>query len=304
LLIGGFAMAELVVGLQSHSLALLADSEHMVSDGLALGLALLATWIAQFPASEQAPFGYRRVEILAALANGLGLVAIALWIAWEAILCLQRPAEDILSIPMLITAGVGVVVNGINVFMLHEHSHHDLNLKGAFLHMVADMVGSLGVLVAAIAIQQFHWLWADGAVSLLVSGLIITGAVPLIWQSLRILLEQPPAHVNWQQVQQRIVAMEGVVAVTQLRIWTIAPGQEMLAAWITVQPVPQQTASQGNSHVYRNDRNEFLNNLRACLQEDFGFHEVILQISEQLPAMKPIDMLERSLLDAIGKDFR
>ncbi len=288
LLIGGFAIAELVVGLQSHSLALLADSEHMVSDGLALGVALLATWIAQFPPSDQAPFGYRRVEILAALANGLGLVAIALWIGWEAIVQLQLPPNEILSLPMLITAAVGVVVNGINVVMLHQDSHHDLNLRGAFLHMVADMVGSVGVLLAAIAITAFHWLWADSVVSLLVSVLIIAGAIPLIRQSLVILLEQPPAHLELAQMRQWLETQPGIAAVNQLRAWTIAPGQEIVVAWLTIQWDDLEDSGAR--------RDDLLHVLQTTLQKKFGIYEVMLQVT----GVKPVIKLERSLLEAIS----
>lgn len=185
LLIGGFSLTEFGMGLWSHSLALLADSGHLLSDCLALGLSLLAIWLAQFPANRE-----KRVEVVTALINGLGLVAIALWIAWEAVVRLQSPASEILTLPMLITAGVGLGINTLNATLLHDHSHHDLNVRGAFLHMVADAISSLGVIVAAISIWLWHWLWADGAISLIVAGLILGGAVPLIRQSLG-LLRQP-----------------------------------------------------------------------------------------------------------------
>lgn len=198
ILVGCFSLAELVVGFWSHSLSLLADSGHMISDSLALVLALLATWLAR-PTSDKASFGYRRVEILSALANGIGLVAIAVWIAWEAITRLQSPPTDILSLPMLITASVGLGVNSVNALLLHDSSHHDLNMRAAFLHMVADAISSVGVILAAIAVWLMHWLWADGVISLFVSGLIVLGAIPLIVQSLNTLLENPPSHLNVNQ---------------------------------------------------------------------------------------------------------
>ena len=188
-LVGCFSVLELAVGFWSHSLALLADSGHMISDSLALGIALLATWSARFTTSDKSTSGYRRVEILSALANGIGLVAIAVWIAWEAITRLQSPPTDILSLPMLITAGIGLGVNGVNALLLHPSSHHDLNLRGAFLHMIADAISSVGVILAAIAVWLMQWLWADGVISLFVSALIVLGAVPLIVQSLNTLLK-------------------------------------------------------------------------------------------------------------------
>ena len=187
ILICSFALAEFGVGLFSHSLALLADSEHLASDCLALVLALLATWIAQRRRSHHAMPGTGRVEVLAALVNGVGLVAIAFWIAWEALVRLQSPPVEILSLPMLATASVGLGVNSVNILLLHQHSHDDLNLKGAFLHIVADAASSVGVILAALAVWAMHWLWADGVISLLVSGLIIISATPLIIQSFKAL---------------------------------------------------------------------------------------------------------------------
>jgi cobalt-zinc-cadmium efflux system protein len=187
LLVGGFAVIELIVGVTSHSLALIAESGHMASDSFALILALLAAWLVQQPQKGLA--GNQRLEPGAALINGLGLGAIALWIGWEAISHLQSPPNEIASLPMLLTAGVGVLVNGANVAVLHRGSAHDLNLKAAFLHVLADTVSSVGVILAAIAIATFHWLWADGAISLCVAALILASAIPLVVESLKTLLQ-------------------------------------------------------------------------------------------------------------------
>jgi cobalt-zinc-cadmium efflux system protein len=168
----------------------------MISDCLALVLALLATWIANKRSSSQEPAPKnRRVEVLAALVNGIGLIAIALWIGWEAVVRLQSPPVEILSLPMLATASVGFGVNSVNIVLLHKDSHHDLNLRAAFLHVLADAASSIGVILAAIAVWALNWLWADGAISLVVSGLILISATSLIIQSLNALLnktaEQP-----------------------------------------------------------------------------------------------------------------
>lgn len=192
ILIFSFSLAELGVGLFSHSLALLADSGHLASDCFALILALLATWIAQRRGSSDVAVGNGRVEVLAALVNGLGLVAIAFWIGWEAVERLQSPPVEILSLPMLATASVGFGVNSVNIFLLHKDSHSDLNLRGAFLHVLADAASSIGVILAAIAVWALHWLWADGVISLLVSGLIIISATPLIIQSFNALFSKSP----------------------------------------------------------------------------------------------------------------
>ena len=187
-LICSFALAELAVGLFSHSLALLADSGHMVSDCFALILALLATWLSQRRRASDLEPDNHWFEVLAALINGVGLVVIALWVSWEAVERLQSPPVEILSLPMLATASIGFGVNSVNIFLLHKDSHHDLNLRGAFLHVLADAASSVGVIIAAIAVWALNWLWADGVISLLVSGLIIISAMPLIIQSLNALV--------------------------------------------------------------------------------------------------------------------
>ena len=267
LLISGFAIAELAVGWFSHSLALLAESGHMISDALALGLALLATWIARFPASNQATFGYRRVEILAAFANGIGLAIVSVWIGWEAIARLQAPPDQILSLPMLITAIVGLGVNSLNAFLLHDNSHDDLNLRGAFLHMVADAVSSVGVIVAAIAVWRFQWNWADGAISLGVAVLIGVSAIPLIRQSLQILLEKTPSHLDLAQIQAHLGSFAGVETVERLRVWSIALGQEALTAQITVD------LKDGL------ERDRLLRQIQTSLEQEFGIRETFVQMA-------------------------
>ena len=266
-LISIFAVAELLVGVFSHSLALLAESGHMLSDALALGVALLATWMAQLPASSQATFGYRRVEILAALVNGVGLMIVAGFIAWESIARLQAPPTEILSLPMLITAVVGLGVNSLNAFLLHDDSHHDLNLQGAFLHMVADAVSSVGVIGAAIAVWLFHWNWADGAISLGVAVFIGIGAVPIIQQSCNILLEKTPSHLDAEQIQIHLQRFLGVKAVDRLHVWTIALGQEALFAELTVEIRDGE------------ERDRLLAEMQTSVRENFGIQEIVLQMT-------------------------
>ncbi|PSB30584.1 cation diffusion facilitator family transporter [Stenomitos frigidus] len=200
LLIGSFAVAELVVGLTSGSLALIAEAGHMTADSLALVLALVATRLTLRPkgsvlsdlltgmVAEASPISSQAAwETWAALVNGLGLVAIAFWIGWEAAQRLYTPPEAIASLPMLITAAIGLVVNSVNIALLHRGSSHDLNLRGAFLHVLADAMSCIGVILAAIAVATLQWLWADGVISLVVASLILIGAMPLVVRSVRAL---------------------------------------------------------------------------------------------------------------------
>jgi cobalt-zinc-cadmium efflux system protein len=190
LLVGSFAVAEWVAGQASHSLALQAEAGHMVSDCLSLGLALVATFLAK-PYQKHGWVGEQKLalhdrhplETWAALANGIGLVVLAGWIGWEAWAHWQQPGE-IATGPMLITAIVGVGINAINIAILHRGSNHDLNLKGALLHVVADMASAIGVIIAAISVAIFHWLAADCVISFGIAGLILVSALPLVWESL------------------------------------------------------------------------------------------------------------------------
>lgn len=203
LLIGSFAVAELIVGLTSGSLALIAEAGHMTADSLALVLALVATRLALHPKTSVLSDSLASIttesplltpsgaswEVRAAFVNGLVLVAIALCLGWEAVQRLYAPPDAIASLPMLITAAVGLVVNSVNIALLHRGSNHDLNLRGAFLHVLADAMSCIGVILAAIAVATLHWLWADSVISLVVASVILCGAMPLVAQSARILGE-------------------------------------------------------------------------------------------------------------------
>jgi cobalt-zinc-cadmium efflux system protein len=291
LLIVSFSIVELGVGLFSHSLALLAESGHMLSDGLALGLSLAAVWIAQLPPSSQATFGYRRIEILTALLNGLGLVIMAIWIAGEAISRLQSPSEDILSLPMLITATIGFGINSLNASLLHGGSHHDLNLRGAFLHMVADAVSSVAVIGAALLVWAFGWTWMDSAISFAVALVIAIGAVPLIRQSCNILLEKAPEHLDVEQIHQHLAGLTGVVRVERLRVWSIALGQVALSAQLTV--TLDQVAA----------RDRLLVQLQTSLQQEFGIQDVFLQMTA--PVLPPvINLSQPERLDSLSQPER
>lgn len=184
LLTGGFSAVEWTAGWWSNSLTLVTDAGHMASDCLALGLSLTATGLAHLASKSKITLGNKRAELLAALANGVGLVVLALWVAWEAINRFQSSHPAVISEVMLVTAIIGLCMNTFAASLLHNHSHHDLNLRGAFLHILADTVSSVGVILAAVLIWAFHWNWADEVISLFIAAVIAIGAFPLIRESL------------------------------------------------------------------------------------------------------------------------
>jgi cobalt-zinc-cadmium efflux system protein len=210
ILLSSFFVAELIAALNSHSLSLLADAGHVFSDVAALAITLAATLYSSLKARKHSSEGRSnspdnlsniptRPEIIAALVNSISLVAIALWIAAESIARLQSPTPELDGFPMLITAIVGLSVNSINAFCLHSCCHGDLNLKSAFLHAVADICSSIGVIVAAIAVAWLHWNWADGLISLLVSASIILLTLPLLIESIQLLLGKVSTRSAIQQ---------------------------------------------------------------------------------------------------------
>jgi cobalt-zinc-cadmium efflux system protein len=184
-LILGFAIVEWLVGSTTHSLALQSDAGHMLTDAGAILLALSASWFTRLLLLHR-PLGRQpRLEFITALINSVGLLLMAGLIGWEAWHHLQAPPQVVLSGPMLGTAIVGLVVNGIGVWMLHRDSHQNLNIRGAFLHTLADLMSSFGVIVGAITIYLFNCFWLDSAISLMIALLIAGSALPLMQQSWR-----------------------------------------------------------------------------------------------------------------------
>lgn len=184
----GLFLAELVTGLWTHSLSLLAVSGHMLVDVLTIGVALGAAWLAERSFKDETPFDPQQVEAWAALINSLFLMGIAAAIAWEAVKRFYSP-EPVAGLPMLMMAALGFVVKGVNASLLYEDSHYDLNLRGVFLHAIADAASSVSLILAALAVFYLGWLWADAAGSLLVACLMTLSALLLIRDSLRILSE-------------------------------------------------------------------------------------------------------------------
>jgi cobalt-zinc-cadmium efflux system protein len=265
-LLSSLFVIQLLTGLLSHSLSLLADAGHLLSDVIALGISLAATRLAQQPAAGQATFGHRRVEVLAALVNGLALLAIATIVAKEAVERFQS-SEPVLGLPMLIVAGVGLAVNSINITLLYKASRNDLNIRGAFLHVVADTASSLGILFAALLIYLFNWTWIDAGVSLLIAISISLSSIPLVRDSLEVLMEYAPRSVDPAKVEAALKSFVAVCEVEKLRIWTIGSGQVALCAHLIVDVT-------GGG-----ERDRLIKQLQNHLEREFDIGESTLQLT-------------------------
>jgi cobalt-zinc-cadmium efflux system protein len=234
-LVLAFALVEAAGGYLADSLALLADAVHMLSDGLALGLALGAAWLAGRPATPDRSFGYRRAEILAALANGALLVALALWIFVEAARRLADPPE-IEAGTVLAIGVVGLAVNIAAAWLLRRSVTESLNVRAAFRHVLADLLGSAGVIVAALVVLLTGWERVDPLVSILIGLLVLASSWEVLRESTGILMERTPSGVDAQEVGRELASYPGVVGVHDLHIWTITSGFPSLSAHVVVEP--------------------------------------------------------------------
>ncbi|PSB15560.1 cation transporter [Phormidesmis priestleyi ULC007] len=274
-LLSSLFATELIVGAFSHSLSLLADAGHLFADIAALGMTLIAVWIAQRPATGRSTFGHKRVEILAALLNGLSLLAIAAFVIWESVNRFHAP-QTVLGLPMLIGATIGLGVNSLNLMLLHQRSQNDLNLKAAFLHVLADAASSVGVIAASLTIYFWHWMWMDATASLLVAGLTSLSALPLIKESLEILLEYAPSSIDPTDVETSLMTFEPVTQVDHLRIWSITSGHVALNVHLHVLP-----------ELDNHDRDCLLERISSHLSQQFLIQEITLQIISEQSSEKP-----------------
>jgi cobalt-zinc-cadmium efflux system protein len=218
-----FMLAELVGGIVANSLALVADAGHMVTDAAALGLGLAAMWVASHPHTERRTFGFHRAEILAALVNGSVLVAIAVFVSWRAIGRL-REVQEVESGLMLVIAILGLAVNLVVLRILGTHQHGNLNVRGAFLHVLGDTAGSVGVIVAGLVIRWTGWTPIDALVSLFIAALILVSGYRLVRETVSVLLESSPRDVDPDSVRKDLVDIPGVRDVHDLHVWTVTSG--------------------------------------------------------------------------------
>jgi cobalt-zinc-cadmium efflux system protein len=260
-----FMVAEIVGGVWSNSLALLADAGHMVTDSAALGLALLAIWIGSRPASIKRTFGFQRTEILAALANAVSLWAIAAWIWFEAYQRLMDPPQVQGGI-MLAVGLAGLVANLAVAGVLHHSAGFSLNVEGAFLHVLGDLLGSVAVVVSSLLILAFGWTIADPIFGAFIGLLILISSGRLLWKVLQVLMEGTPVHVDLHQLCQRLEQVEGVTGVHDIHAWTITTGYEALSAHVTATDSARATPDQT------------LQVLRNIASREFGIGHVTIQL--------------------------
>ena len=223
LITGIFLLVEVAGGILSNSLALLADAGHMLTDVAALGLSLFVGWFSRRPETPQRTYGYLRLEILAALVNGATLLLLSGWIIWEAVPRFRAP-EPLDGGLMLGIALSGLIINAVAAWILHPTHETSLNVRGAYLHVLGDLLGSVGVVAAALLIQFTGWLVADPIASVLMTVLIIRGAWRLVREAVDVLLESAPAHISPGAVRAQLEAIPGIESVHDLHIWSVATG--------------------------------------------------------------------------------
>jgi cobalt-zinc-cadmium efflux system protein len=258
-----YMVAEAVGGWWAGSLALLADAGHMLTDAAALALALIAVWFSARPATSSKTFGYHRLEILAALVNGVALVVISLLIFFESYQRWFSPPTVRSNVVILVASG-GLVINVVCAWVLHGHHQIDLNIRGAWLHVIGDALGSIGAIVAGVLMSLYGWYAADPLFSALIGILIVWSSWMLIRESTNVLLEGTPAHINLAAVEESILRTEGVDDVHDLHIWTITSGREALSAHVI--------------HAYSISQSELLKELRTKLHDRFGVDHLTIQM--------------------------
>ncbi len=260
-----FMVAEAIGGWYSGSLALLADAGHMLSDVFALGLSLFAIWIAQKPPNSRQTYGFHRTEILAALTNGATLIAISIYIFVEAWHRFHEP-EAVKAPVMMAIAGIGLVVNIGALFILQAGKSSNLNVRGAWLHTLTDALGSVQALVAGGLIWAFGWRLADPIASVLIGLLVLWSSWSLVKETVGVLMESAPGHIDVDEVRAAILDVEEVRSVHDLHVWTITSGHESLSAHV----VTRGQARRG-----------LLADIRHALHDRFGIHHVTIQVEAE-----------------------
>jgi cobalt-zinc-cadmium efflux system protein len=264
-LTGTFMFVEVVGGILSGSLALLADAGHMLTDTMALALAAVAFHISKRPADAKRSFGYHRFQILAAFVNGLSLLVIVAWILFEAVVRFIDP-PDVLGETMLVIAAIGLLVNLASFVVLHGGDRENLNIRGAALHVAGDLLGSVAAIVAAVVIIYTGWMAIDPILSVAVAMLILRSAWALVRRSAHVLLEGSPEWFDSSAMQEKLVAsFPEVCGVHHVHVWGLTPQELMLTMHVQV---TEQTE----------DRTEVVRRIKKMLKRDYGIGHSTVEI--------------------------
>lgn len=256
-------VVEIVGGLLTNSLALLSDAGHMLTDVASLGLALLAAWFATRAATQEKTYGHHRLEVLAAFVNGLSLLILPLWIIVEAVGRIQHPRE-VMGVGLLVVAVGGLIVNLLGAFWLHQGHRHSLNVKAAFYHIVGDLLGSIGAIIAGVLILLFHWYLADPVLAIVIACIIAVSAIGIVRDTVDVLLEAMPAHLDVAEIRAVLAKTPVVQDIHDLHVWTITSGIYALSCHCVVN-VKALTAETSEA-------------IRHVLHDRFGFAHQTVQL--------------------------
>lgn len=270
----GYMVVEVAGGLLTHSLALLADAGHMLTDVGGLAIAIFAMWFAERPATSKKSYGYYRAEILAALVNASVLILISFYILYEAYRRFVEP-PTVFALPMLLIATVGLVVNLVSMRLLHSGSKENFNIKGAYLEVLSDMVSSIGVILAAVVMLATGWSFADPIISAGIGLFILPRTWSLLKQAVNILMEAVPEHISLEEVGRAMASVKGVEDVHDLHVWVLTAGKYALSAHVTISRFEDWPATQKSIEKLLTDRFQIDH---TTLQLAFGTNEPIGEI--------------------------
>ena len=271
-LISSFMVAEVIGGILSGSLALLADAGHMITDAMAIGLALLALWIGDRLEDAERTYGFRRAEVLAAMINTLSLWLIVAWICFEAFHRFRGIEDTHVEGPLMLIVGtLGLIVNIVVAWMLHRNTEHSINVEGAFWHVMGDLLGSVGVVISGIVIITTGWDLIDPILSVVIALLILWSSWGLAKKVVVVLLEGVPKHVNVAKLCGEIEDLSDVTLVHDVHVWSIASGYDSMTAHVLVDP-----------DLKKEDTDALLRTIRGIARREHGIHHLTVQIEQSL----------------------
>jgi cation diffusion facilitator family transporter len=262
-------VVQVVGAVLSGSLALLADAVHMFTDAAALVIALIASTVAARPANDRRTFGYQRAEVFGALVNGVILLALSVWVAVEAVLRLMEPGEvEVAGGLMLIVAIVGLAANTVAMWLLSSAQRDSINVRGAYLEVLGDLIGSAAVIVAAIVIVATGWAQADAIASLFIAAMIVPRAIGLLREVVSVLAESAPKGTHVKEIRDHILSTTGVVDVHDVHVWQLTRGAPVFSAHVVVDA---DTLSDGRAAG-------ILSQLQTCLSQHFDVEHSTFQL--------------------------